>query len=348
MPTNSNEGRQRPTLRHVAAEADVSIQTVSNVLRNRYDLMRPETRERVEQAMAQLGYHPNVTARGLRSQRTGTFAFLVLDEAPSFLADPLTDLLIAGVADVARDCDYEILLKAERPLTNDRTMLRPLLEGRVDGAFVLLSGAPALRHGYVEQLKTLDVPFVVFDEVIDDPEVLVVRTDERVKARQLTEHLIARGHEAIGFVAARLPWPVVEQRHLGYRDQLAAAGLPERPELEIFDATWQASGGEAMAERLLSASARPTAIICGSDVLAVGAIHAVKAAGLHVPDDVAVAGFDDFEFSRFVDPPLTTVRVAAYEMGRTAADMLVRAVAGEKLTAPHVVLTNELIVRSST
>ncbi|ADB52860.1 LacI family DNA-binding transcriptional regulator [Conexibacter woesei] len=348
MPTHSNAGRQRPTLRHVAAEADVSIQTVSNVLRRRFDLMRPETRERVEQAMADLGYHPNVTARGLRSRRTGTFAFLVLDEAPSFLADPLTDLLIAGVADVARDSDYEILLKAERPLATERRMLRPLLEGRVDGAFALLSGEPALRYGYVDQLKTLDMPFVVFDEVIEDSDVLVVRTDERVTARQLTEHLIARGHEAIGFVAARLPWPVIEQRHLGYRDALAAAGLPERPELEVFDATWQASGGEAMAERLLSASTRPTAIICGSDVLAIGAIHAVKTAGLRVPDDVAVAGFDDFEFSRFADPPLTTVRVAAYEMGRIAADMLVRALAGEQLDAPHAVLTNELIVRNST
>jgi DNA-binding LacI/PurR family transcriptional regulator len=348
MSSNSNAERRRPTLHDVAADAEVSIQTVSNVLRGRFDLMRPETRERVEKSMASVGYHPNVAARGLRSARTNTFGFLVLDEAPRFLADPLTDLLIAGVADIARDCDYEILLKAERPLATKGTMLRPMLEGRVDGAFVLLSGDPALRRGYIEQLKAFGLPFVVFDEVIEDPDVLVVRTDERVTARELTEHLIARGHEGIAFVAARLPWAVVEQRHLGYRDALAAAGLPVRPEMEIFDATWQASGGEAMAARLLSAASRPTAIICGSDVLAIGAIHAAKGAGLRVPEDIAVGGFDDFEFSRFVDPPLTTVRVAGYEMGRTAADMLVRALAGEQLDSPHAVLSNELIVRSST
>jgi DNA-binding LacI/PurR family transcriptional regulator len=185
MSSNSNAERRRPTLHDVAADAEVSIQTVSNVLRGRFDLMRPETRERVEKSMASVGYHPNVAARGLRSARTNTFGFLVLDEAPRFLADPLTDLLI---------------------------------EGRVDGAFVLLSGDPALRRGYIEQLKAFGLPFVVFDEVIEDPDVLVVRTDERVTARELTEHLIARGHEGIAFVAARLPWAVVEQRHLGYRD----------------------------------------------------------------------------------------------------------------------------------
>src|SRR5512142_2152319 len=129
MSENSGNGaHRRPTLRDVAREAHVSVQTVSNVVQGRHHLMRADTRERVQAAMAQLGYHPNVSARGLRSARTRTFGFLVLDEAPSFLADPLTDLLIAGVADVARDCDYEILRKAERPLARRRDLLRPLLE----------------------------------------------------------------------------------------------------------------------------------------------------------------------------------------------------------------------------
>ena len=189
--------------------------------------------------------------------------------------------------------------------------------------------------------------FTVFDEVIEDSAVCGVRSTERASARALTELLLRRGHERIAFVAARLPWPVVEQRHLGYRDALAAAGRSPHPDHELFEATWQAEGGRLMAAKLLRLPEPPTAIMCGSDVLAVGAISAARQAGLRVPEDVAITGFDDFEFSEYVDPPLTTVRVPAYEMGRVAARMLIGALDGEPPATPHAVLENELVVRAS-
>ena len=178
------------------------MQTVSNVLQGRHNLMRGDTRERVEATVKKLGYHPNIAARGLRSLRTRTFGFLVLDEAPSFLADPLTDLLIAGVADVARDRGYEILLKAERPLSPERELLRPLHEARVDGAFVLMSGEPEMRHSYIAELQQLNTPFVVFDEVLENGE-MVVRSNDRASARELTELMISRGRRDIAFIGAR-------------------------------------------------------------------------------------------------------------------------------------------------
>ena len=134
--------RRRPTVRDVAALAGVSKQTVSNVSRGKFGLMTPATRERVEAAMRELGYHPDQTARGLRGSRTRTLGFLVLDQSPSFLADPLTALLVAGVGDVARDADYGVLIQAERPLSEQRALLRPLQEGRVDAVAVLMSGIP--------------------------------------------------------------------------------------------------------------------------------------------------------------------------------------------------------------
>jgi len=338
---------RRPTLRDVADRAGVSVQTASNVVHERFDRMGAATRVRVQDATLELGYHPNLTARGLRSARTRTLGFLVLDEAPSFLADPLTDLLIAGVGDVARDEDYGVLLQGERPLAEARSLLRPLLERRVDGACVLMSGDPALRRSYIEQLSATGVPFVVFDELVEDPNVLSVRTDERDCARRLVEYLLHAGHERFGFIAAKLPWAVVEQRHLGYRDALAAAGVRHLPEFERFEATWQAQGGEQMASELLEHPTPPSAIVCGSDVLAIGAIHAARRLGRRVPDDVAVCGFDDFEFSRFVDPPLTTVRVDGYEQGRRAARMLVDGLDGRAVDQPHVLLHNQLIVRES-
>ncbi|MEU7829542.1 MULTISPECIES: LacI family DNA-binding transcriptional regulator [unclassified Nonomuraea] len=347
MAQSSNPGNRRPTVRDVAKLANVSMQTVSNVLHNRSSQMTPETRARVEQAMKDLAYHPNAAARGLRSSSTRTFGFLLLDEAPSFMADPLTSLLVAGVGDIARDEGYELLLRAERPLAAERSLVRPLHAGRVDGAVVLMSGEPGLRQDYIGQLAGTGVPFVLFDEVVHDTALLSVRTDERQCARRLTEHLLAAGHQRIAFIAAKLPWAVVEQRHLGYRDALAAAGRGVSPHLELFEATWQADGGERMARRLLELADPPSAIMCASDVLAIGAIHTARELGRRVPDDVAICGFDDFEFSRFVDPPLTTVRVPAYEMGRKAAGLLLDRLAGRPISEPHVVLSNQLVLRAS-
>lgn len=338
---------RRATLRDVAGLAGVSVQTVSNVTRGRFDLMGIDTRKRVEMAMEEVGYHPNVTARNLRQARTNSIGFFVLDEAVSFMADPLTALLVAGVSDVARDSNYEVLVRADLPFEVKDSLIRPLLERRADGAVAVLSGNPEVRRGYIELLKATDAPFVVFDEIIEEPDVLTVRTAERESSRLLTDHMIAKGHDRIAFIAARLPWALIEQRLLGYQDALAAAGLEPDPTLQLFEASWQAEGGRLMTEKLLTQRVKPTAIICGSDMLAVAAMSAVKRAGLKVPDDIAVAGFNDFEFSSYTDPPLTTVRVPGYAMGRTAASMLLGALDGEVPAQPHVVLENELIVRES-
>lgn len=344
---NPMKAKRRATLRDVAELAGVSVQTVSNVTRGRFDLMGAETRERVERAMQEVGYHPNVTARSLRQARTHSIGFFVVDEAVSFMADPLTALLVAGVSDVARDSNYEVLIRGDRPFEVSKSLAQPLLEHRADGAVVVLSGEPEVRRGYIELLRSTHVPFVVFDELIDDRDVLTVRTAERDSSRQLTEHIISKGHERIAFIAARIPWALIEQRRLGYLDALEAASIEPDPRLQLFEATWQAEGGRLMAEKLLTQRVRPTAIICGSDMLAVAAMSAVKRAGLKVPDDIAVAGFNDFEFSSYTDPPLTTVRVPGYAMGRMAATMLLSALDGETPAQSDVVLENELIVRES-
>lgn len=339
--------KKRATLRDVAELAGVSVQTVSNVTRGRFDLMGAETRKRVERAMEEVGYHPNVTARSLRQSRTHSIGFFVIDEAVSFMADPLTALLAAGVSDVARDSNYEVLIRGGRPFEVNESLAKPLLERRADGAVVVLSGEPEVRRGYIELLRSTHVPFVVFDELLDDEDILAVRTAERESSRQLTEHIISKGHERIAFIAARIPWALIEQRRLGYLDALEAASIEPDPRLQLFEASWQAEGGRLMAEKLLIQRVKPTAIICGSDMLAVAAMSAVKRAGLKVPDDIAVAGFNDFEFSSYTDPPLTTVRVPGYAMGRMAATMLLSALDGEPPAETEVVLNNELIVRES-
>ena len=334
-------------MRDVAASAEVSVQTVSNLINGRFEQMSDTTRERVEEVMERLGYHPDVGARGLRSSRTRTLGFLVLDEHMAFLADPLTGLLMAGVGDVARECDFGILVRGARPSAREGDLLKPIRERRIDGAFVLLSGATKIRQSMIESLIESGVEFVIFDEIVEDSSILSVRAADRDGGRRLTEHVLARGHRRIAFAAAQVPWPVVEQRFLGYRDALTSAGIAPDPKLELFDSDWAPAGGAEMATTLLARREPPTAIVCGSDLLAVAAMRAIRDAGLRIPEDVAVAGFDDFAFAEYVEPPLTTVAVPGYEMGKAAATMLIDQLEGHGPAVRHIVFGVELRVRGS-
>jgi DNA-binding LacI/PurR family transcriptional regulator len=334
-------------MKDVATRARVSVQTVSNVVNGRAGSTGTETRERVERAMAEIGYHRNMSARGLRSARTDTLALLLRDETESYLADPLTNLITSGIGDVLREAQRGLLIQTVKTGAPREALLNPLLESRVDGALVLLSGDPELRRWYIERLQEIGTPFVVFDEVLADPSILSVRAADRDAGRMLTELLLGRGHRRIAFIGARNPWAVVEQRHLGYRDALAAAGLELDESLQRFGAGWQAEGGGDMAADLLGAPNPPDAIVCGSDVLAVGAVQEARRRGLAVPGDVAVAGFDDFAFSSYVEPPLTTVAIPGYQMGQLAAEMVLAEIDGTGPRARQVVLPVELRVRQS-
>jgi len=330
-------------MRDVAARAEVSVQTVSNIVNERYHLMGDGTRARVEQAMSELGYHPNVAARTLRSARSETLAFLILDEGNQFLADPMTDLVIAGIGDVARERGYGLLIRAALPHEPDASLLKPLLENRADGAFLFLSGEPDLRRWYVSRLVELGFPFVLL-ETSEVPGVTSVSAADRDGARELTEHLIASGHKRIAFLTSAVPWPMLEQRLLGYRDALAAAGLQP---LVFSGGTWTPASGAALGSRILDERRRPTAMMCGNDLLALGVIRSVRERGMTVPDDVAVTGFDDFHFAEFADPALTTVRIPGYDIGRAAGQALVDALEGRRRRRRRLVLPVELKLRAS-
>ncbi len=331
----------------MAAGAGVSYQTVSNYVNGRFHLMAEETRERVGRELDRLGYRPNAAARSLRARRSMTLGFLVLDEGARFLADPMTDLILAGIGDVARDSGYSLLIQAARPDPERLDgLFAPLLEERVDGAFVFLSGSPSIRRRTIGRLAELGFDAVVFEEAPPGLPLISVTADNRDGARRLTEHLVGAGHRRIAFISTRLPWPMVEARLVGYREGLAAAGLEP---LELAAGIWDPADGARMADELLGAAEPPTAIVCGNDLLALGAMQAARLRGLRIPDDVAVAGFNDFEFAQYTDPPLTTVRVPGYDLGRAGAERLVAQLAGADVPAgdDRVVLPVELQLRGS-
>jgi LacI family transcriptional regulator/LacI family repressor for deo operon, udp, cdd, tsx, nupC, and nupG len=337
-------------MREVAERAGVSVQTVSNHVNGRHQYMTEQTRDRVAAVMQELGYHPNLTARGLRSAETRTLGFLVLDAHARFLADPLTDLIMAGVGDVVREQDYGILIQAARPSEDRDRLFTPLLESRVDGAFLLLSGDRDVRAAAIARAAELTDRFLVFDEPLNDPDLMSVRAADRAGGRMLTTHLIERGHTRIGWIGAEVPWAVVEQRFAGFNDALRSHGLAPDPEIVRFEAGWEPGSAVPIAERMLASENRPTAIMCTTDLLALATTHTARRLGLDVPGDVAVCGFDDFPFSRFAQPALTTIRIPAYDMGREAARILLGHLHGEErlLGAGQIELEVELMVRDST
>jgi DNA-binding LacI/PurR family transcriptional regulator len=335
-------------MRQVAELAGVSVQTVSNHVNGRHQYMADDTRARVAAAMRELGYHPNVTARGLRSSETRALGFLVLDQHARFLADPLTDLIIAGVGDVSREQDYGILIQSATPSDEPERLLAPVLQSRVDGAFLLLSGRQEVRETIISRIAETTAEFVVFDEPVSDPRIMSVRAADRDGGRELALHLIDRGHERIAFIGAAAPWAVIEQRRLGFDDALRSRGIEHDPELIRLEAGWEPSSAVPIAESLLSLEARPTAVVCATDLLALATMHTARELGLDVPGDVAVGGFDDFPFSQFTRPALTTVRIPAYEMGREAARILIDHLAGGgSETAEQIEFSVELMVRDS-
>jgi DNA-binding LacI/PurR family transcriptional regulator len=337
---------RRPTIVDVAHRAGVSRQTVSNVVNGRHGLMAAGTRTRVEQAMSDLGYHRHAAARSLRSARTRTLALLLVDAGRGFLADPMTSMLLSGVGDVLVDRGYGLLIQSGRPGAAAQELLLPLLEARADGALLLLSGAPADRRACMDAVGAAGLPAMALGDTLERAPLPVASTADRDGGRAVTGLLLARGHARVGFVAARVPWPMIEERLQGYREAHAERGREPAPELLAFHGDWDAPSGATLAARLLDLPEPPTAIVAGNDLLAAGVLREAARRGLRVPGDLAVTGYDDFAFAEFLEPPLTTVRVPGYELGRQAAERLIARVEdGTPLRS--LVLPVEVVERAS-
>lgn len=334
------------TIREVAKRAGVSLQTVSNVLNGRMSQMGSETRERVLRSIEELGYHPNAHARGLRSQRTYTVGFLTVDPSARFLADPFHTAILSGMADLLREQDYCLLVQALHPEHPDESFQRLFQQRRFDGAVVHLSGWPEARRRCVEHMKAGGGPFVLLEERVKGPRCASVRADNRHGAVSAVEHLHSLGHRRLGFLYYADPsWPAIEERLAGFEESLEALGLPKPARLIVSEESF--THARSVLETALRGDEPPTAILCSNDVLAVGAVQAAKEVGRRVPDDLAIVGFDDFDFAAFVEPALTTVALPSYDMGRRAAELLLGFFKDGTFSEKDVVFPTTLIQRRS-
>ena len=332
-----------PTLEQVAALAGVSRATVSRVV-NGSPGVRPVVRAQVERAVAKLGYVPNRAARSLVTRRADSVALVVSEPHARFFSEPFFAGMVRGVSGALAEHGIQLLLLIAQDLDRDR-LERYVVGGHVDG--VLLASV----HGDDPLPATLEragVPAVLVGRGVDrGAPGSYVDADNRGGALAAVAHLAARGRRRIATITGPLDMGVGLDRLDGYRDGLAAAGLAADPGL-VEPGDFTEEGGAAATARLLQRPGPPVdAIFAASDLMAAGALRALRAAGRKVPGDVAVVGFEDSAVARYAQPPLTTVRQPIEEMGRQATRLLLAKVAGEA-GGMHLVLDTELVVRAST
>jgi LacI family transcriptional regulator len=332
--------RGRATIRDIADLAGVSIATVSRVLNDRPDVAAG-TRETVLQVVREHGFSTNRGARGLSSGRTGMIGLTL-----PLVADAYFGPMLSGAAEALYESDLRIVL-CPTLHEHDRevSLVERLMRGTTDGAILML---PEESEDELQTLQRQGYPFVVVDPRERPPEgIACVAAMHAAGAKQATEHLLALGHRRIGAIAGSAGWYATEERLLGFRAALAAAGILLEPELVVYS-DWRTPRGTAAADQLLSLRNPPTAIFGFNDNVAIGALHAARDRGLRVPEDLSVVGFDDTAQAVIVTPQLTSVRQPLAELGRTGVSLLTRLLDGQRIDALRMELSTKLVIRNST
>jgi DNA-binding LacI/PurR family transcriptional regulator len=332
--------RERPTLEAVARRAGVSRATVSRVV-NGSTSVAASIREAVNRAVEELGYVPNQAARSLVTQRTESIALILPETANRVFSDDLFfPAIIRGVGMELEAADKQLVLMMAGSAASHDRVERYAVAGHVDGVmFASMHGADPLPG----TLFRLGIPVICSGRPIGESSVPYVDVDHFGGVAAAVRHLVHAGRRRIATIAGPQDMVAGIDRLAGYRDTLTQAGLAQL--VAIGDFTRE-SGISAMRE-LLAADPALDAVFVASDMMAHGALIALKDAGRRVPADVAVIGFDDFEISRYSDPPLTTVRQPIADMGRTMARHLLRLINDEPNLPRSVVLATKLIVRGS-
>jgi LacI family transcriptional regulator len=328
------------TIHDVAQRAGVSPITVSRVI-NHSGYASRETRERVEAAVAELGYVPNRLARSLRSKRTQTLALVITD-----ITNPFFTTVARGVEDTASDAGYTVIFcNTDESESEERKYLQVLLQQRVDG--ILLVPARSTSDS-IDLIQKQGTPVVVLDRRLQrEVNVDTVRCENEMGAYQLVRLLIELGHRQVAILSGPLGVSTAEDRLAGYRRSMREAGFGDEAQIIIYGSFNQASGSEMM-RQMLDRKPRPTAVFAANNLIGIGALHAIQQAGLGVPEDIALVTFDDLPPTLLTTPFFTVASQPAYEMGQRATQLLLARLAKSAVEpCQEIVLPTELIVRQS-
>ncbi|AKN74561.1 LacI family transcriptional regulator [Streptomyces sp. PBH53] len=338
-------GKRRPgtpTLEEVAAHAGVGRGTVSRVVNNEAGV-KESTRRVVQQAIAELGYVPNLAARSLAGRRADAVALVMTEPDWRMFAEPFFSEIVTSLGDALTDTGMQLLLTLVRSDTERRRFLEYARGGRVDG--VLLMSVHA-DDPLPDMLAEARLPTVLLGRRSAEEHVSYVDADNVGGARSAVAHLLESGRRTIATITGPLDMYVAQCRLRGYHEALAQAGLEALPSWVAEGDFTEESGRRAM-ERLIERHPEIDGVLAASDTTAAGALQALRAAGRRVPEDVAVIGFDDFPLAERTEPRLTTVRQPLEEIGRAMVRLLLEEVEESSVAWRHVILRTELVVRDS-
>lgn len=331
------------TIRDVAKAAGVSITTVSRAL-NGYQDVGEKTRKKIKEIAEQLNYRPNNVARSLVTRRTQTIGLLVSGMMSDRSGHHFVFEVIRGLHDRLSELDYDMILFSTTTAQQRLVSYLSLCTQRgLDGVIVM---GFRLDDPYMNEVVEAPLPSVGIDLPLLSDHCSYVITDNAHGAKVAVRHLLAKGHRRIGFINGHRQAAVSQQRRQGYEAALQEAGL-DLDESLICESDFTMEGGRTAFTAIRQRHADMTAVFCASDLMAIGVLQQARQDGIHVPDQLAVVGFDDIDLAEFVDPALTTVHQRRYEMGVVAADTLV-AMMREQRVAEGRVLVPELVVRDST
>jgi DNA-binding LacI/PurR family transcriptional regulator len=333
----------RVSIKDIARAADVSHSTVSRALSDS-SLVNAETKARIQRLAEEMGYSPDAQARSLVMGRTNTIGLVVTS-----ITDPFIGEIVESIENTALDHGYSVILSSSRSEPDREIAAVEMLHSkRVDGVIVTSSRVGALYQGH---LQRLGVPVVLLNShsAESGPYTFSIAVDDLHGACLATNHLIQLGHRRIAYIEGPANHSNSLERLAGYRQTLLQAGLTVRPGL-VVPGTGRTDGGEQALSQIMDLNRPPSAAFCYNDMTAIGLIRAARLAGLSIPEDLAVVGFDDIPFASFVSPSLTTIAQPKAEMGKQAMDMLLTLIPHQEpqdAAVSDVILRGRLIVRES-
>ena len=325
------------TIKDVAELAGVSIATVSRVVKGNGNVS-PKTAAKVTSAIKQLNYHPNALARQLKHQCTNNIIIIIPDISNTFFHE-----ILHGIEETAERNDMHILIADMHNKTSiEEYYLRALMQKEVDG---IISFSANVAQQLLKQAAN-DFPLVIACQYLDSIDIPSITIDNVAAAKEICNHLIASGKKNIAHLTALPNFLLYQDRLDGYTASLRENGLDFRAGLIRYCSPNIKSGYEQTLS-LLDSGIYFDSIFAAGDTMAIGAIRALKERGISIPDECAVAGFDDIEMSSLIDPPLTTIRQPKYQIGCDAMNMLISLIRGSHIAKRNIVAEHQLVIRQS-
>lgn len=330
------------TIKEIAKKAGVSPSTVSRVISND-SRISDETKKKVRKIMNDMDYHPNVMARSLVSKYTNTIGIIMPYSTEKAFTNPFFPEVLRGILKAAHDYGYFILLSAGSTEEEQIASLNALVRGsRVDGVIIMYSKPddPILL-----ELKKMNKPFSMIGRPVDSDNINYVDNDNVEAAYMAVKYLINRGHKRIGLIKGALHLTVSADRYEGYKKAFNEYGLSIDERIVISNAFEQEGGYKSM-KKILEVPEVPTAVLVTDDLMAFGAMKAIREYGYKIPDDISVVSFNNVPLAEFAMPPLTSVDINSYDLGFSAAEILLKYIKGERKIGKKIIKTN-IIFRKS-